>query len=140
MLYNSFMKLLHNLKNSIFFLYVQIVSLIQLFFLRGLQVNSTTGLITATIFMCSMPFILLGFIILLLQIFCPNFKLSHKITNNKCYISLFYFLLPSTIGVLYNWLVYLFVIDITQIPQELNIKFLHVIGNFYYFWINPVLQ
>ena len=61
------MKLFNNLKNNIFFLYIQIIGLIQLFFLRNLEINSETGLVKSIVFMISVPFIVIGFLILLLH-------------------------------------------------------------------------
>ena len=62
------MKLFNNLKNNIFFLYIQIIGLIQLFFLRNLEINSGTGLVKSIVFMISVPFIIIGFLILLLHL------------------------------------------------------------------------
>lgn len=134
------MKLLNNLKNNIFFLYVQIISLIQLFFLRNLEINSGTGLIKGIVFMISVPFIVIGFLILSLHIFIPQFRIPKEMVNNKWYIFLFYYLMPSTLIVSYNWFVFMFLVDVTELPEYINIKLLHLISNLYYFWINPVLQ
>ena len=134
------MKLFNNLKNNIFFLYIQIIGLIQLFFLRNLEINSGTGLVKSIVFMISVPFIVIGFLILLLHIFIPQFRIPEEIVNNKWYIFLFYYLMPSTLIVNYNWFVFMFLVDVTELPEYINIKLLHLISNLYYFWINPVLQ
>ena len=122
------------LKENIWFNYTQLVCLIQLFFMRSLELNTGTGLILGTILFCSLPFIILGAVLLVMELYIKTFKLPEKVVKNKVYTCLFFYLLPSTIIVTAYWIIFCFEGIFSHLGKTC-LDWLQLISNLYYFWI-----